>query len=280
MRPFGPAGTPVAVVGQGTWRLANARKAEPSIGEGIRLGMTHIDTAELYEENSGSETALGELLSTPGADGRPMRDSVFLASKVKPGNASRKGTRSACKDSLVRLQTDHLDLYYLHWPGPHPVADTMATMGDLVDAGWVRHIGVSNFDVDGLDEVKSALGTRKLAANQVYYHLEDRGCESDVLPWCKQNGVALVAYSPFGAGRWVKDHKRLAALDKVAKQVGKTPRQVALAFLTRDPSVFTIPKAEKAEHVVENAGGDFELPKDAVTTLDAAFPLEPGLRTI
>ncbi len=279
-RPFGPSGAPVSVIGQGTWRLRDARAAEPSIGEGVHLGLTHIDTAELYEENSGSETALGELLSQSTSGGGALRDKVFLASKVKPGNASKRGTKSACKDSLVRLQTDHLDLYYLHWPGPHPVADTMATMADLVDAGWVKHIGVSNFDVDGLDEVKSALGSRKLAANQVYYHLEDRGCESEVLPWCKANQVALVAYSPFGAGNWVKDRKRLAALDAVARQVGKTPRQVALAFLTRDKSVFAIPKAEKPQHVVDNAGGDFDLPNDAIAALDASFPVEPGLRTI
>lgn len=279
-RPFGPAGAPVSVIGQGTWRLRDARAAEASLGEGIRLGMTHIDTAELYEQNSGSETALGELLSKPAAGGKIVRDQVFLASKVMPGNASRRGTKSACKDSLVRLQTDHLDLFYLHWPGPHPVADTMAAMAELVDAGWVRHIGVSNFDVDGLDDVKAALGAGVLAANQVYYHLEERGAESDVLPWCKKNNVALVAYSPFGAGHWVEEKRRLAVLDDVARQVGKTPRQVALAFLTRDTSVFAIPKAEKPEHVRDNSGGDFELPKDAVAAIDAAFPVKAGLRTI
>lgn len=280
-RPFGPGGVPVPVIGQGTWRLADARKAEASIGLGIELGMTHIDTAELYEERSGSESALGELLSQPASGGAgTLRDGVFLASKVKPGNASLRGTVSACKDSLVRLQTDHVDLYYLHWPGPHAVADTMAAMGDLMDRGWVRHIGVSNFDVDGLDEVVAALGRRRLAANQVYYHLEDRGCEAEVLPWCRSNGVALVAYSPFGAGAWVKDRRRLAVLDKVAKDVGKSPRQVALAFLTRHDNVFAIPKAEQAQHVHENAGGDFVLPADAVAAIDAAFPVEPGLRTI
>jgi len=280
-RPFGPSGVPVSVIGQGTWRLRDARAAEPSIGLGIELGMTHIDTAELYEQNSGSETALGELLSQPAPEGKgALRDHVFLASKVMPGNASRRGTMSACKDSLVRLQTDHLDLFYLHWPGPHPVGDTMAAMAELVDAGWVRHVGVSNFDVDGLDEVKSALGPGKLAANQVYYHLEDRGCESEVLPWCKKNKVALVAYSPFGAGHWVKDKKRLAALDAVAKQVAKTPRQVALAFLTRDSNVFAIPKAEKPEHVRDNVGGDFDLPREAIEALDGAFPVRPGMRTI
>jgi diketogulonate reductase-like aldo/keto reductase len=261
-RPFGPQGHPVPVLGQGTWRLARPRDAEAALEEGIRLGMTHIDTAELYERNSGSETLLGPLVHR-------HRDRLFLASKVLPQNASRRGTVSACKDSLVRLQTDHLDLYYLHWPGPHPVAETMQAMLELRDAGWVRHLGVSNFDVPELDEAKAALGPGVLAANQVLYHLEDRGIESEVLPWCRRNKVAVVAYSPFGAGRWVRDKRRLEVLEAVA----------ALAFLARDPSVFVIPKAESLAHVRENAGGDFDLPPDARARLEEAFPVRPGLRT-
>lgn len=271
-RPFGPAQVPVPAIGQGTWRLSRPRQAEQALREGIRLGMTHIDTAELYEHNSGSETLLGPIV-------HEHRKELFLASKVLPQNASAKGTKSACKDSLVRLQTDHLDLYYLHWPGSHPVAETMRALAELKDAGWIRHIGVSNFDVPDLEEAKAALGPGVLAANQVLYHLEDRGMEDEVLPWCKRNRVAVVAYSTYGQGRWVKDRRRLAVLDEVAKQVGRTPRQVALAYLTRDPDVFAIPKAETLEHVRENAGGDFDLPKDAVARIDEAFAMEPGLRT-
>lgn len=274
-RPFGPAGVPVPVLGQGTWRWSASGTHPAALEQGIGLGMAHIDTAQLYEAQSGSETMLGNLLSRP-AEGGTLRDRVFLASKVLPREATRRGTLGACKDSLVRLQTDRLDLYYLHWRGPHPVADTMAAMGELVDRGWVRHIGVSNFDVADLEEAKAALGPRRLAANQVLYHLEERGVESDVLPWCQREGVAVVAYSPFGAGRFVSSTGR-QALEEVARSVGRTPRQVALAFLLRDPAVFAIPKAERVEHVRENAGGDFDLPPEAVERLDHAFPLRPGL---
>jgi diketogulonate reductase-like aldo/keto reductase len=275
-RPFGPAKVPVSVLGQGTWRWSDSATHPAAIEEGIALGMTHVDTAQLYEQQSGSETMLGSLLSKPARAGGTLRDQVFLASKVLPHGATRRGTVSACKDSLVRLQTDHLDLYYLHWRGPHPLADTMAALGELVDLGWVRHIGVSNFDVEDLDEAKAALGPRRLAANQVLYHLEERGVESDVLPWCKRESVAVVAYSPFGAGRFVGG-KGKAVLEEVARGLGKTPRQVALAFLVRDPAVFAIPKAEKVEHVRDNAGGDFDLPPEAIERLDRAFPLRPGL---
>jgi diketogulonate reductase-like aldo/keto reductase len=275
-RPFGPAGTPVAVIGQGTWRWSDSGTHPAALQEGIALGMTHIDTAELYERQSGSETMLGELLSRPAKAGGTLRDSVFLASKVLPEGASRKETKSRCKDSLVRLQTDQLDLYYLHWRGPHPVADTMAAMAELVDMGWVKHIGVSNFDVDDLDEAKAALGPGKLAANQVLYHLEERGAESDVIPWCRREKVAVVAYSPFGAGRFVSG-KGKAVLDEVARSLGKTPRQTVLAFLTREANVFAIPKAEKVEHVRDNAGGDFDLPREAIARLEEAFPMKAGL---
>jgi diketogulonate reductase-like aldo/keto reductase len=275
-RPFGPAQVPVSVIGQGTWRWSDSGSHPAAIQEGIALGMTHVDTAELYEQQSGSEAMLGHLLSRPARAGGTLRDHVFLASKVLPSHASRRGTVSACKDSLVRLQTGHLDLYYLHWRGPHPVADTMAAMADLVDLGWVRHVGVSNFDVEDLDEAKAALGPGVLAANQVLYHLEERGAESEVLPWCRREKVALVAYSPFGAGRFVGG-KGKAVLEEVARGLGRTPRQVALAFLTREAEVFAIPKAEKVEHVRDNAGGDFDIPPEAVERLDRAFPMAAGL---
>lgn len=275
-RPFGPAQVPVSVVGQGTWRWSDSSTHPAAIQEGIGLGMTHIDTAELYERQSGSETMLGELLSRPARAGGTLREHVFLASKVLPEGASRRETKSHCKDSLVRLQTDHLDLYYLHWRGRHPVADTMAALAELVDMGWVRHVGVSNFDVADLDEAKAALGPGVLAANQVLYHLEERGMESDVLPWCRKERVAIVAYSPFGAGRFVGG-KGKHVLEDVARGLGKTPRQTALAFLLRDPNVFAIPKAETLEHVRDNAGADFELPPEMAQRLDDAFPLRPGL---
>lgn len=278
LRPFGPARTPVPAIGQGTWRVADARACAPAILEGLRLGMTHIDTAELYERQSGSETMLGEVLAQPGPGGKPWRDSVFLASKVWPSNATTKGVPSACKDSMVRLQTDYLDLYYHHWRGPTPLRDTMHALADLLDKGWIRALGVSNYDASDLDEAKSILGPGRIAANQVLYHLEDRGAEG-LLPWCKANKCTLVAYSPFGAGNFPIGSK-LRVLEDVGKPLGLTARQVALAFLLRNPEVVVIPKAERLEHVRDNAAADVDLPGDAIARIEAAFPYREGLRTV
>jgi diketogulonate reductase-like aldo/keto reductase len=272
-RPLGPTGPKVSVLGQGTWRVRDHASTAKALLAGLDLGMTHIDTAELYEQNSRSETMLGKALA-----GR--RDEVFLASKVLPKNATYEGTIAACEASLARLKTDHIDLYYLHWRDEHPLEDTFDAMAQLVEDGKVRHIGVSNFDVSDLEEAEAILGKGVLAANQVLYHLEDRGVESAVVPWCKQHKVTVVAYSPFGAGDFLTDPKRRAAAEAVAKPLGLTTRQLALAFLVRDPAVVAIPKAESIAHVKDNAGGDVELPKDAVAALERAFPLKPGLRNI
>lgn len=272
-RPLGPSTTQVSVIGQGTWRVRDHTKATEAIREGIHLGMTHIDTAELYENNSRSETMLGQAL-------KGMRKGVFLASKVLPRNATYEGTLAACEASLTRLGTDHLDLYYLHWPGDHPLEDTMDAMAQLVEDGKVRHVGVSNFDVEDLEQAESLLGKGILAANQVLYHLEDRGIESDVLPWCKAHKVTVVAYSPFGAGSFLQSVKARAAVENAAKAAGLSLHQVALAFLVRDPAVVAIPKAESVAHVRDNAGGDVDLPKDVIAQLDEAFPAKRGLRTI
>lgn len=270
-RPFGPAGDRVAVIGQGTWRVRDTQACSAALAEGLKLGLSHIDTAELYEWRGGAETMLGQLLAQPGRDGKPLRDGVFLASKVWPTNGSAKGVRSSCKDSLVRLATDRLDLYYHHWrEGPIPLAETLGALADLRKAGWIRNIGVSNYGVADLDEAKSILGPGVLAANQVRYHLEDRSCEAEVLPWCRANRVALVAYSPFGQERWLKG-KRLAALEAVAKAEGLTARQAALAFLTREPTLFAIPKAESLGHVRENAGGNATLSQAALAAIDDLF---------
>lgn len=276
-RPFGPTGIDVPIIGQGTWRVADSRAAAPTVQEGISLGMTHIDTAELYERNSGSETMLGELLSQPARAGGVLRDHVFLASKVMPPHDTAKGVRSACKDSLVYLQTDCIDLYYHHWRGAVPMAETLQAMAELVDIGWVRYVGVSNYDVEDLDEAKSILGSGKLAANQVLYHLEERGAEAEVIPWCKRNNVAFVGYSPFGAGNFLSERKGRSVVESVAERLGKTSRQVALAFLTREPHLFTIPKAEQLAHVRDNAGGDFDLSAEALAEIDATFAVSTHL---
>lgn len=269
-RPFGPTGVDVAVIGQGTWQLKDKRAAADALRVGLELGMTHIDTAELYR---GSEEAIAPVIA-----GR--RDQVFLVSKVLPRNASYKRTLAACEASLGRLGTDHLDVYLQHWTdGSYPIAETMRAMGELVDRGKTRFVGVSNFDVDELEEAKSALGRHRIACDQVLYHLGARGIESEIVPWCKRNGVAVVGYSPFGStgGFPSPRSKGGQVLAEVAAKHGKTPRQVALAFLTREAGLFAIPKAEKVEHVRENAGGSFELSPAAVDAIDAAFPMRPGL---
>ena len=270
-RPFGHTGVDVAVIGQGTWQLRDRKAAGEALRVGLDLGMTHVDTAELY---TGSEQVIAPLL-------QDRRDEVFLVSKVLPRNASYKGTLEACERSLQRLQTDHLDVYLLHWNGgEHPVSETMRALGELADQGKTRFVGVSNFDVEELEEAKSHLGRHRLAENQVLYHLGERGVEAEILPWCRRNGVALVGYSPFGSTNGFPSpaSKGGKALASVAQRLGKTPRQVALAFLTREEGTFTIPKAEKVEHVRDNAGGDFQLPEDAVEEIDRAFPMAPGLR--
>jgi diketogulonate reductase-like aldo/keto reductase len=270
-RPFGSTGVEVPIIGQGTWQIKDHQAAAEALRVGIDLGMTHIDTAELY---TGSEKTIAPVITG-------CRDEVFLVSKVLPNHASFEGTQKAFAASLERLGTDHLDCYLQHWnDGSHPIEDTMRAMGGLLDTKKVRSIGVSNFDVEELEIAKSALGKHRLACDQVLYHLNERGIESDVGPWCKKNGVALVGYSPFGSrnGYPSSRSKGGKVLEEVAARLGKTPRQVTLAFLTREAHVFTIPKAEKVEHVRENAGGAFTLPEDAVEELDSAFPATPGLR--
>lgn len=268
-RPFGPEKQPVAIVGQGTWRVKDPDAAQTAIRAGIGLGMTHIDTAELYEEQSGSETMLADVVTDE-------REKIFLASKVLPENATRKGVASACKDSLVRLGVDELDLYYLHWRKGCDLEEALMGLADVKDAGWVRHIGVSNFGIDDLEAAESILGKGSIAADQVLYNLGTRGAEEEVLPWCRDRGAALVAYSPFGGGSMPSGDAR-AALDRVADEVDATAHQVALAFLLRNEEVFTIPKAESVAHVRDNAGGDLHLSADAVDALDEAFPVRPGI---
>lgn len=268
-RAFGPDAEPVAAIGQGTWRVKDHRAAQQAIERGIALGMTHVDTAELYERQSGSETMLVDVLAR-------HRDEVFLASKVLPRNATRKGVASACKDSLVRLGVEQIDLYYLHWRDGCDLEEALLGLADVQDAGWIRHIGVSNFGRDDLEEAESILGRGRIAADQVLYNLETRGAEEEVLPWCRDRGATLVAYSPFGGGAMPSGPGR-EVLDRVAGELGLTPYQATLAFLLRHEEVLAIPKAESVQHVRQNAGGDVDLPGDAVEALEEAFPLRPGI---
>jgi diketogulonate reductase-like aldo/keto reductase len=215
------------------------------------------------------------------------RDGLFLVSKVLPSNASRKGTITACERSLKRLKTDHLDCYLLHWRGSYPLADTVAAFEELVRAGKIRSWGVSNFDADDLDELIDVAGSGKIACNQVLYHLKERAIEHAVIPWCERHKVAVVAYSPFGHDDFPSPKSKAGeVLAKIADAHHATPRQVALAFLTRktvvsETTVFAIPKASSAEHAAENAGaGDLVLSESEIVALDAAFPRGPKPRSL
>jgi diketogulonate reductase-like aldo/keto reductase len=263
-RPFGPSGVAVPVIGQGTWRMGEEpgrRKDEVSaLRLGIELGMAHVDTAEMYGDG-GAERVVGAAIAG-------QRDRVFLVSKVLPSNASRAGTIRACEASLRRLGTDHLDLYLLHWwSEPHPIEETMSGMAELVRRGLTRLVGVSNFDVGQMRRAQAALGDVPLACNQVLYHLRDRTIERDVVPHCERKRVAVVGYTPLARGGYMKE-----AVAAVARRHGRTPRQVALNFLTRRPSLFTIPKASHPEHVRENAGAlDFSLTPADIRAIDGAI---------
>ena len=243
---FGPTDCQVPVIGQGTWYIdqGDRKSAVAALRRGLDLGMTHIDTAEMYGD--------AELVVADAIGGR--RDGVFLVSKVLPSNASLRGTITACERSLARLKTDRLDCYLLHWRGPHPLAETVAAFERLVDAGKIRSWGVSNFDHDDLDELLAVAGKGKIACNQVLYHLQERAIEHAVIPWCRKNGTAVVAYSPFGHDDFPSPRSKPGQLlQSIADAHGVSPRQVALGFLTRDPQVFAIPKASSVAHAAENA---------------------------
>jgi diketogulonate reductase-like aldo/keto reductase len=266
-RTFGPTQRDVASVGQGTWNLerASRKEAVAALRRGLDLGMTHIDTAEMYGAGE-SEEYVAEALA-----GR--RDEVFLVSKVLPGNATRKGTVKACEQSLKRLKTERLDCYLLHWRESIPLADTIAGLEDLLKAGKIRSWGVSNFDVDDLEEALAIAGPGKIACNQVLYHLQQRAIEHAVLPWCEKHGAALVGYTPFGSRFPGPATPGGRVLSEIGAAHGATPRQVALAFLVRRPALFAIPKASSTAHTEENAkAGSLVLSEDELRRIDAAFP--------
>jgi len=267
-RSFGPTKRDVPVIGQGTWHLERARRADAvaALRRGLDLGMTHIDTAEMYGDGA-VEELVGEAIAH-------RRDEVFLVSKVLPQNASRRGTVRACEASLARLKTDRLDVYLLHWPGDHPLEDTIAAFEQLHREGKIRAWGVSNFDVADLDAALEIAGPGRIACNQVLYHLKERAIEYAVIPWCERQRAAVVAYSPFGSGDFPGPRSKGGrVLQDIARAHGATPRQVALRFLGRRPSLFAIPKAATVDHAAENAGaGDLQLTDAELARIDAAFP--------
>jgi diketogulonate reductase-like aldo/keto reductase len=270
-KPFGGTGVDVAVVGQGTWNVpesgAALTEAMRAIRRGVELGMTHLDTAEMY--GSGRvEELLGEAIAGL------ARETLFVTTKVLPANARYDDTLAAAERSLKRLSLDYVDLYLLHWPSEHPLEEAMRALERLVEDGKARFVGVSNFDVDEMLEAASYLRAVPLACNQVLYHLNERGVESRVIPAARDRDIAIVAYTPFGRGRFPRTQAAGGGLlDAIARKHAATPRQVILAFLTREPNVFAIPKASRIAHVEENAGaGDLVLDRDDVAGIDAAFP--------
>ena len=266
-RRFGAASVPS--IGQGTWQLKAHPRADAvrALRAGLDAGLTHVDTAEMYGDGL-AEEIVGEAI-------RGRRDEVFVVSKVLPQNASRRGTVQACERSLTRLGIETLDCHLLHWRGRHPLADTIAAFEELRESGKIRAWGVSNFDASDLGEALAIAGPGRIACNQVLYHLQERAIEHEVVPWCEANGVAVVAYSPFGSGSFPSAASPGGrVLAEIAAARGATPRQVALRFLVRRESVLAIPKAARAAHALDNAGAlRWALQPDEIARIDAAFPL-------
>lgn len=265
---FGTDGPAVSAVGQGTWFIEQSRRSDAikALQHGLECGLTHVDTAEMYGDGA-AEEIVGEALA-----GR--RDDIFLVSKVLPWNASYEGTIAACEASLQRLRTDRMDCYLLHWPGQHPLDETFAAMAQLEQDGKIRSFGVSNFDVDDLEEAVAVVGEGRLACNQVLYHLDQRAIEHAVLPWCADHGVSVVGYSPFGHDGFPDaGSKGWSTLQEVATKHGKSERQIALAFLGRSPNVLLIPKSTDTNHLTANAAAaEIALDEDDIACLDRAFP--------
>ncbi|BDG70972.1 aldo/keto reductase [Roseomonas fluvialis] len=261
--PSLPDGTPIPALGQGTWHMGEGARSRAEEADALRLGldlgMTLIDTAEMYAEG-GAEEVVGEAIA-----GR--RDEAFLVSKVYPHNASRHGAIAACERSLKRLRVETIDLYLLHWRGSHPLSETVEAFEALKRDGKIRHWGVSNCDVDDLEELGPALAN--CAADQVLYSLEHRGIEYDLLPFCTQRQMPVMAYSPVGQGGKLLRHR---ALHDVAARYGITPAQVAIAWTLRHPHIISIPKSSTPTHIRQNAATrDIHLTPDDLTTLDTAF---------
>ncbi len=266
-----PDGTPVPVLGLGTWRIgesAATRDAEiASVREAITLGYRLIDTAEMYGEG-GSESIVGHAIADAIRAGDVRRDELFVVSKVYPHNASRRGTALACDRSLGRLGLDRIDLYLLHWRGSIALAETVEALQALVQTGRIARWGVSNLDVDELQQI-DRLAPGRCATDQVYYALTQRGPAFDLLPWMRARSMPMMAYSPIDQGGLAGD----AALAHIGRPRGLTAAQVALAWVVSQPGVLAIPKALRLQHLQENlAAAQVQLDDAALQAIDARFP--------
>jgi diketogulonate reductase-like aldo/keto reductase len=266
-----PSGEKVPQLGQGTWHMGEgARRRGEEVAAlklGLDLGLTLIDTAELYAD--------AELVVAEAIKGR--RDACFIVTKVLPENSTRARTIAACERSLKRLNTDRIDLYLLHWRGRPKLEETLSAFEALVSAGAIRYWGVSNFDISDMEELFALPGGDACATNQVLYNLRRRGIEAGLLPWCRERGVPIQAYSPIEQGRLLRER----VLTGVAIRHRATPAQIALAWVLRQPDMMVIPKAATLEHVRENrAALDIELTEQDLAELDRAFPPPAGPRPL
>jgi len=260
-------GEPPIRLGQGTWRMGERtdryRSEVRALQLGFDLGMTLVDTAEMYGEGS------AELLVSEAIAGR--RKDIFLVSKVYPHRATRSGILTACEQSLKRLKTDYLDLYLLHWRGSIPLAETFEGFLQLKQQGMVRDFGVSNFDIDDIEELAGVSGGEEVFTNQVLYNLTRRGIEWDLLPWCRDRKMPVMAYSPVEQGRLP------AKMDAIARKVNANRFQLALAWLLHQDGILVIPKAASEAHVLENRKAfDIQIPEQVLSELDALFPPPRG----
>ncbi|MBD1863190.1 MULTISPECIES: aldo/keto reductase [Trichocoleus] len=260
-----PSGQSIPALGMGTWRMGESATQRPNeiaaLQHGLNLGITLIDTAEMYGEG-GAETVIAEAIAD-------RRSSAFLVSKVYPHNASRQDAIAACERSLRRLKTNYLDLYLLHWRGSVPLSETLEAFQTLKQAGKIRDYGVSNFDVADMKQAIASPGGEAIATNQVLYNLMRRGVEWDLLPWCRQRSIPIMAYSPVEQGRLLQ-HR---TLQTIAQQKNVTPAQIAIAWLLHQENVIVIPKSSSIAHVEENrATLDLKLTPEDLQALDAAFP--------
>ncbi|MBB3177546.1 aldo/keto reductase [Variovorax sp. Sphag1AA] len=265
-----PGGGAMPALGLGTWHMgesAGRRASEvAAVRAAIDMGYRLIDTAEMYGEG-GAEEVVGQAVAEALRAGDVKREELFIVSKVYPHNASRRGTPAACSRSLSRLGLDHIDLYLLHWRGEHPLAETCDAMRALVDTGRIRHWGVSNFDVDDMEELEATDGG--CAANQIYFSVGERGAEFSLLPWQRERGMPLMAYSPIDQGALAAD----VALGKLAQQLGVTTAQLALAWVISRPGVVAIPKAVRENHLRENiAAADLVLSAETLAEIDRLHP--------
>jgi diketogulonate reductase-like aldo/keto reductase len=276
-RKFGWTNVDVPIIGQGTWLIENGNdndsRAIKTLQIGLDFGMSHIDTAEMYG-NGKAEELVGQAIAGT------KREDIFLASKVLPSNASYEGTIKSCKNSLKRLKTEYLDLYLLHWPSyQYPIAETMQAMEKLVSDNLVKFIGVSNFNLKELQEAEQALQNERISCNQVLYNLGYRAIEKRILPYCTKQGIAVVGYSPFGHGNFYSPQstKGKVLVEIANRHHGRTPRQVALNFLSMHSNVFTIPKTSHPERARENSqsvgDGNWKLTDKDIEEINRVFPV-------